>query len=273
MKHLSHDRYCSEIVTQTELLRAHIKGADPAAPVPTVPGWTLAHLLRHLGGAHRWTETIVRTRATGPVAHDQIDDPSVYADVDAAALGAWLGEGAEQLADALREAGPDVAVWTVAPGGTPLFWARRMTYETLVHRADAASAVGAEYVVEDEVGVDAVEEWLGFSALPQAYASEEARTALRAPGRTLRLYATDTSPEAPADWLVDLSADPFTWRRTTEQDRDGTATPTATVHGPLADLVLLLYGRRTPDSETLTAHGDAGVLTDWLHEASAWLRR
>ena len=276
MEHLSLDRYCAEIVAQTGLLRSHIKDTDPAADVPGIPGWSLARLLRHLGGAHRWTEKIVRTRAAGPVQDDQDTGPSLYADVAPAALGSWLAEGAEQLADTLREAGPDVPVWTVAPGGTPLFWARRMTHETVVHRADAASAAGAEYAVDDAVGLDTVDEWLGFSTLAQAYPSAEDRAALLGPGRTLRLHATDTAPGTPAHWLLDLTGEPVTWRRTTAEhldgDRPATAATTA-VHGPLADLVLLLYGRRTPDSETFTVHGDAELLTSWQRGASYWLRK
>ncbi|MCZ0993966.1 maleylpyruvate isomerase N-terminal domain-containing protein [Streptomyces noursei] len=138
MASMSYDRHCAEIVAQTALLRTRLDDADLSAPVPTCPGWTLAQLVRHLGGAHRWAETIIRTRAADPVPDDLVNDVSGHPDVDAVTLGAWLTDGAERLADALRAAGPDVPVWTVAPGGTPAFWARRMTHETVVHRADAA---------------------------------------------------------------------------------------------------------------------------------------
>ena len=61
MTDLTLDRYAAEIVAQTEQLTSSIKGADLAAPVPTCAGWSLGDLLRHLGGAHRWAEEIVRT--------------------------------------------------------------------------------------------------------------------------------------------------------------------------------------------------------------------
>ena len=53
---LSYDRYCAEIVAQTDQLRSHIEGADLTVPVPSCPGWNLGQLLRHLGGGHRWVE-------------------------------------------------------------------------------------------------------------------------------------------------------------------------------------------------------------------------
>ncbi|MEU1022507.1 maleylpyruvate isomerase N-terminal domain-containing protein, partial [Streptomyces sp. NPDC005904] len=63
MTTLSHDRYCAEVTTQLDLLRATLKGADLAATVPTCPDWTLAQLARHTGGAVRWSERLVATRA------------------------------------------------------------------------------------------------------------------------------------------------------------------------------------------------------------------
>jgi len=53
---LSYDRYCAEIIAQTDQLRSHIEGADLTVPVPSCPGWNLGQLLRRLGGGHRWVE-------------------------------------------------------------------------------------------------------------------------------------------------------------------------------------------------------------------------
>ena len=64
---LSYDRYCAEILAQTDQLRSHIEDADLTVPVPSCPGWNVGQLLRHLGGAQRWAEATVRTRATQPL--------------------------------------------------------------------------------------------------------------------------------------------------------------------------------------------------------------
>ncbi|MEK2476488.1 maleylpyruvate isomerase N-terminal domain-containing protein [Streptomyces noursei] len=279
MASMSYDRHCAEIVAQTALLRTRLDDADLSAPVPTCPGWTLAQLARHLGGAHRWAETIIRTRAAEPVPDDLVNDVSGHPDVDAATLGAWLTDGAEQLADALRTAGPDTPVWTVAPGGTPAFWARRMTHETVVHRADAtfvaaqspggSAGAARPFAVVEDVAVDALDEWMSFGSLPVVRETTPRIADFMGRGHTLRFQATDAAPEAAADWLIALEADALTWHRPPSPalspppplsasfergdppERGGApdapdalgAPATTTVRGALSDLLLLVYGR------------------------------
>ncbi|UYB40678.1 maleylpyruvate isomerase N-terminal domain-containing protein [Streptomyces sp. Je 1-4] len=229
MPSMSYARYCAEIVAQTDLLRSRIEGADLATPVPTCPDWNLGQLLWHLGGAHRWAETIVRTRAAEPVSDELVNDVSGATGKDPAAVDAWLAEGAGQLAATLRAAGPQAQVWTVAPGGTPEFWARRMVHETVVHRADAtftiaaaspaprttAPAAGAPaFTLAQEVAIDALEEWMGFASLPLVFEAKPELRDLMSEGRTLHFHATDTAPETAAEWLVGLDGDTLTWSRT-----------------------------------------------------------
>ncbi|MFF3641601.1 maleylpyruvate isomerase family mycothiol-dependent enzyme [Streptomyces sp. NPDC002564] len=261
-----HDRFADRIIDQTARLTSTVVGADASTPVPGCPGWTLAHLLRHVGGTHRWAETVVRTRATGPVPDDEVNLVTPAADDDIPALSAWLAEGAARFAATLKEAGPDVAVWTVAPGGTPLFWARRMTYETVVHRFDATAAVGGTYTLDADVARDGLDEWIELSTLPQAYESADAHRALLGPDRTLHLHATD-DPEGTGEWLIDLTGAPMTWTH-------GHRKATAAVRGPLADLLLLLYRRRTATpADGIEVLGDERLFTDWAWSAGAWLRR
>ncbi|HEX2301000.1 MAG TPA: maleylpyruvate isomerase family mycothiol-dependent enzyme, partial [Pseudonocardiaceae bacterium] len=163
---LSHERYCSEIVTQTGLVRSCVEDADLTVPVPSCPGWNVGQLLRHLGGGQRWAEETVRTRATEPLPDEYFRDLSAYTDEDPAVVGPWLVEGAAQLADTLRAAGPGAQLWTPVPGGTAAFYARRFTHETIIHRADATLALGAEFTVDEQVAVDAVDEWMELGSLP-----------------------------------------------------------------------------------------------------------
>ncbi|MFJ9853646.1 maleylpyruvate isomerase family mycothiol-dependent enzyme [Streptomyces sp. NPDC101150] len=263
---LSFARHCTEIVAQTEMLRSVVERADLTTPVPGCPDWTLGQLLRHLGGAHRWTETIIRTRATREVSDAQVNDVFGFHDEDPAALGAWLAEGAEQLADALRAAGPDAEVWTVVPGGTPEFWARRMTHETVVHRADASFAVGAEFGVDAAVAIDGLDEWMAFGSLAQVLETKpEMYDLLGRPTSTLHFHATDTAPQAAAEWLIDLTGDTITWRRAHEK-------AAVAVRGPVADLLLLVYGRRRPHGDGIEILGDARLLDAWLDGVSFWLK-
>ncbi|WP_053846643.1 maleylpyruvate isomerase family mycothiol-dependent enzyme [Streptomyces sp. NRRL B-24085] len=257
---LAFEEYCDAIVAQTDLLARHVKGADPTAPVPTCPGWDLGRLLRHVGADHRWAEEIVRTRAAEPTDDDLVNDPAAYAHLDDSALGGWLVQGAAGLAGTLRAAGPDVPVWTPADEQlvrqTSMFWARRMTYETLLHRADAALVTGAEFEVEESLAVDAVEEWLEFSTVPEAWEPQPGVPELLGHGRALGFDAG-----AAGQWLLDLGAERPVWRR-------GSGEATVRVCGPVTDLLLFLYARPAPGVET---RGDSELLDLWLKRTRFWL--
>ncbi|MFF1301486.1 maleylpyruvate isomerase family mycothiol-dependent enzyme [Streptomyces sp. NPDC058307] len=257
---LAFDEYCDAIVAQTDLLARHAKGADPTLAVPTCPGWDLGRLLRHVGGDHCWAEEIVRTRATGPVDDHSVNDPASYAGLDDSELGGRLAEGARRLAGTLRAAGPDVPVWTPADEQlvqqSAMFWARRMTYETLLHRADAALVTGAEFLVEEYLAVDAVEEWLEFSTVPEAYEPLPGVPGLLGHGRTVGLDAG-----AAGEWLLDLGGQRPVWRR-------GAGATTVSVHGPVTDLLLFLYARPAPGVGT---RGDSELLDLWLRRTRFWL--
>ncbi|MYV97401.1 maleylpyruvate isomerase family mycothiol-dependent enzyme [Streptomyces sp. SID3343] len=257
----NHDRYCAEIVTQTDLLVSTIQGRDLTAPVPSCPGWNVGQLLRHLGGGQRWATETVRTLATEPVPDQDFRDLSAYTHEDPAVLGPWLTEGAGQLADALRAAGPGAKVWTPVPGGTTDFYPRRFTHETALHRADATLALGATYVLAEDVAIDAIDEWMELGSLPMHFEVHPHMRELLGPDRTIHLHATDTAPEAAAEWVVDLTGDAITWRRSHEKSA-------VAVRGPLTDLLLTIYKRRPPHGEGIEVLGDAALLDFWLDRVS-----
>ncbi|MEH1012760.1 maleylpyruvate isomerase family mycothiol-dependent enzyme [Micromonospora sp. CPCC 206060] len=258
MTELSYERYCAEIGNQSDLLAAGIRDADLTTAVASCPGWNVGQLVRHLGGGHRWVEEIVRTRATGPLPDDDFRDLSGYCAEDPVKLGPWLVEGAGQLAGTLRAAGPGSdAAWTPVPDGTSTFWARRFAHETLIHRADAILALGAEFTVEPDVAVDALDEWMELGSLPQMFDFHPERRELLGPGRTLHFHATDTAPDAGAEWLVDLTGDRLAWRRAHEK-------AAVAVRGPLTELLLVVYGRRPVDEATVEVLGDRPLLHFWL---------
>ncbi|MGW2189128.1 maleylpyruvate isomerase family mycothiol-dependent enzyme [Streptomyces sp. NPDC001719] len=261
MTELSHDRYCSEILAQAALMRAALRGADLAATVPTCPDWTLAQLVLHVGRAHRFAESLVRTRTTEfdvTAEHFGVDfgpeDPSPD---DEEALGAWLTEGAERVVATLREAGPDAEVWTFFGSPTAVFWARRMTHETLIHRADAQRTAGVEFTVDPEVAVDCLDEWLEMSTHPILLERKPELKGLLGPGRTLHLHATDT----PAEWFVDLTGERMAWRHAHEK-------AAVALRGPVADVLTVFYQRQSADSGRVEILGDRAVLDLWLETAS-----
>ena len=52
--------------TQAEQLAEHVAAADPAAAVPTCPGWTVADLVEHVGQTQHWVSDIVERRIADP---------------------------------------------------------------------------------------------------------------------------------------------------------------------------------------------------------------
>ncbi len=64
------------------------------------------------------------------------------------------------LVATLREAGPKAPVWSWGWEHTAGFWARRMTHELVVHRADATLAARLPYEVAPDIAADAIDEWL-----------------------------------------------------------------------------------------------------------------
>lgn len=254
MAPLSFDAYLAEIVHQTDLLASHVAGADPTTPVPSTPGWDLGRLLHHLGSGHRWAAEIVRTPAAEPPSDRAL---RVAPDEYRADYGPWLAEGARELAGALAEAGPEAERWSPVPGAKVFFWALRFTHETLVHRADAALALGKPFEVAPEVAADALDEWMVLTSHPLMLRLHPERRELLGPGRTLHLHATDTD----AEWLVDLTGDAPTWRRAHEE-------AAVAVRGAVVDLLLVVYRRRKPDEVPAEVHGDRGLLDSWLERVS-----
>jgi uncharacterized protein (TIGR03083 family) len=262
MTRLDFDRYAAEIVAQTTELSSTIGGADLTVAVPSCPGWNVGQLLRHLGGGQRWAAETIRTRATEPVSDEHFRDLSPYTNEDPSVLGPWLIEGANELADALGGAGPHAPVCTVPiPDGTANFYARRFTHETAIHRADATLALGAPFDLEHAVAVDAIDEWMELGSLPMHFDIHPWMRELLGPGRTLHFHATDTAPEAAAEWVVDLTGEALAWRRAHEK-------AAVAVRGPLVDLLLIIYKRQPVRGERVEILGDAPLLDFWLERVS-----
>lgn len=257
---LSHDRYCDEIAHQVGLLRAVVtSGADLSMTVPTCPDWSLQRLARHTGGALRWAELLVRTRAREEVPDEKV--PLGEGPENAGDLDAWLAETGDMLVATLREAGPDAEVWSWAGIPTSGFWARRMAHELTVHRADAALAAGLPYEVAPDIAADAVDEWLQIVEFVQRAMPHDGARELRGPGRSIHLHATDGTPELDAEWLVELTEDHILWRR-------GHAKATVALRGPLTTVMLAFYRRLPLDHAELEVLGERELLEFWLERTA-----
>ena len=158
-------------------------------------------------------------------------------------LVAWFEAGVGALVDVLAAAPDDAQCFTfLADAPAPvLFWSRRQTHETAMHRVDAESATGTITPVLPVYAADGIDEMLtGF--VPRKH------TPLHAdPPVTLAVSLTD----AERNWHLTISEGPgVTVREPRPAD--------CTVSGSASDVYLALWNRQGIDP--LSIDGDPAVL-------------
>lgn len=222
------------------------------APVPSCPGWDLGALVGHVGAVHRWALHSIREGApppTRPLAEGP-DGPN------GVRLGAWIVQGADELADTLARTSPDAPAWNPF-GAEPVaaFWVRRQAHETMVHRHDAELAVGSLTALPAELASDAIDEV--FEVLVPA---RLARPDAPVPLGSLHVHCTDVAGE----WLVRITDAGYEMQR---EHLKGDAA----LRGPAASLLLHLWGRRhglPPGVDPIETIGEAVTARDWSNVLS-----
>jgi uncharacterized protein (TIGR03083 family) len=215
-------------------LRDLARRTDPAAAVPTCPGWTLSDLVRHVGTVYLHKVECMRLDAEPepwPPAGVDVEPPVALLDRSYAAL---LGEFS------LRRTEDHAFSW-YDPDQSVGFWVRRMAQETLIHRVDAELAA-AETVatIPDDLAEDGIDEVLvifvqyGTMGWPAEF--EELLSA--AGGRTIRVVATGRS------WVVRLSPEGV------QIDGGPGLSSSASVEGSSPDILLWLWGRGGHEAAT-----------------------
>jgi MDMPI C-terminal domain/Mycothiol maleylpyruvate isomerase N-terminal domain len=153
--------------------------------------------------------------------------------------------------EALASAPADLETWTFLEAPTPLvFWARRQTHETAIHRVDAEAAGGDVTGFPSGFAVDGIDELLlGFASRP---------------GRTLPVETTRSmvvrAKDEPRSWRVtfapsglQIEADPI--------DDDAELLLT----GEASELYVLLWNRR--DAAGSEMEGERDLLDLWRETA------
>lgn len=214
---------------------------DPVAPVAGCPGWTLHGLVEHMGSVQRWARQAILTAQ--PPAMDPAADP---APADAAGIAQWLRDGADRLLAALRGADPASPTWHPFPVEPKLagLWRRRQSQEVFVHRIDGELAVGLAPDIDAALAVDGVDEYWTVM-LPRMLTREQRST----PSSVVQVEVGDHV------WVIDgASGLPVLSPQ---------ATPTASISGTPADMLLRLWGRPVADG-AIRIEGDAQVAADWF---------
>jgi uncharacterized protein (TIGR03083 family) len=242
--------YCDAVEVEMTRFVDTVRDVDPAMAVPTCPGWTIGDLIKHHGSSQRRARHVVRHSSQEPVLSQdcQADLPGDPADYPA-----WFAAGIQPLMATLRSADPDTPVWTNGADSRARYWARRILYEAVVHRADAELALGREPRIQSRLAADGIEEFLtNIQCFPCA--AERLRE-LDADGETLHFHSTDYQGE----WIITLNGGTFSWER-------GHQRATVAVRGTASDLLLLIYGR-LPASR-FTVMGDDLLLAQWLSKSA-----
>ncbi|MFJ7203388.1 maleylpyruvate isomerase family mycothiol-dependent enzyme [Streptomyces sp. NPDC098789] len=243
-------QHVAAVAAQSARFVAAVKGADPATPVPSCPGWTLADLTRHAGSVQRWFCVLLRQRVQQPPTSRDVDLRLPEQDVD---YPEWLAESAAESAEVFATTDLDAPMWAWGLDQHARFWVRRMLFETVVHRADAELALGIAPRIDRALAVDGIDEFL--TNLPFAAFFAPGTAALRGPDRTIGFHCTDGGDSR----LVRLRPDGFGL----VTDGSDAPEPDATVLGTSGDLLLLLYGRLDRTDERFQQRGDRELLALW----------
>lgn len=223
--------HLAHLAVEAAAFGAVLRAAPATTPVPACPDWTLGDLARHVGAVHRWVAATVASGEKTPLTPAEVSDD---------ALPDWFDDGAQALLTALTAADPTTPCPTLVGPGTAGFWRRRMALETLVHRVDAERALGPAGPVPADLAADGVEE-----VVDVMHPRQVAMQRTPAPPTGLALVDPDTGRR----WQ--LGPDPAT----------------ATVTGPAAALLELLWRRAPRTDPRLTCHGDLAALDALLAQS------
>ncbi len=253
----SYLEFCTLAGGEIDRLAELVAGSDLGLRVPWSRVWRVEDVAHHEGAIHRWAADLVATRARRyrPIR----DSDDWRSDVSAAEVARWLVIGRDRLLSVLEGAERDRKMWAWGADQHVRFWARRMTHETGIHRADAELALGLEPTFDPQVAADGMSEFL--ENLWKARAWRRGMGALRGEGETIAFVATDVRET----WTVVRTAQGFIWEHkfATRSTRSDVA-----VFAPVCHLYLFAWKRLRSDHPGLKIRGDTQGLDHWLRHCS-----
>ncbi|MFD9706411.1 maleylpyruvate isomerase N-terminal domain-containing protein [Lentzea sp. NPDC059081] len=185
-------RWTAVFVEQAEMFRKAVAEADPAAEVPTRPGWTVQDLVVHLA---RFLETSTDYLRTG--SRTQVQPPPPPAGLSPLE---YLDLQLTAAAEILAAVPGNRPVWTFSPAAPDLAWVwhRRVAHETVLRRFDAQTVVRQVAGTDPDLCVDGIDEVLTTIVA----AKLEGDVPNIAPGT-----ATVRTTDLPESWSISLTPD------------------------------------------------------------------
>ena len=231
-----------ELAAVSAVFEHELADADPDAPLADVE-WTVSDLAAHLGEVYRWATRCIIEGVRPP--------RTSVPDLAGSPLD-WYRESRRLLLDTLDSVDQDAPCYTFSRSDRSVrFWHRRQLHETLVHLWDLRSttdpAAPAPVEASTAVCADSIDEFLDVFV---GRSSAEARVDL---GGVLRLEASD----ADSSWLLG----PDWTLLSTHTTSGATGTATATLTATAADLLMVVWNRRTAaPAGAVIASGDGSVI-------------
>jgi uncharacterized protein (TIGR03083 family) len=231
-------QYLDALETNTQGMLA-VGREGLSAAVPTCHGWTVGHVLAHVGRAYNVFGEMIRNRSQQP----PLPRPNEHSfDPRDPGIIPWLEESFSRYYDTMRSTDMDEPVWSWSGDNRAGFWLRLQAHEAAIHRTDAQSAHGEAEPIAGELAADAINgmlDWFlphhrSFSLFPSR-------------GERYLFRRTDGSDT----WLLDFGGNGVEVHR-----EPGEAD--VTVEAPGSDILLFLWNRLPP--ARLSPSGDRRLL-------------
>lgn len=226
----------------------------PQLPVPTCPGWRVIDVVAHLASKLRWTDILVRSRASEPVTYEEGRRTSDN-------VAPALTQAVTALLETFAEVPLDETVWSPTGDNTAGMWMRHAALETAMHRWDVEAAFVADGQRVAPPAAPSAE--LASSGIDEILSL--ATYAVPGGGETMHLHATDDATgHDPGDatageWFVTFGQKRLLVERR-HQKGD------VAVRASAADLLLMLWGRRAWSGDDYEVFGDELILDRWQHD-------
>ncbi|HUR77038.1 MAG TPA: maleylpyruvate isomerase N-terminal domain-containing protein [Acidimicrobiales bacterium] len=243
------DEFLASLHRDIELFEAAVRGGgDLTQTVDGCGDWTLASLVEHVGGLHRFIANGIENNGPSGDLEGPPENRDDYAD--------WFARGAAALEAVLVARPDDEPCWTFFPNAPQVIglWVRRMAQELAVHRYDAEmAATGIAEEIDPAIAKDGIDEYFDMFI-----GRVDGRRPIRIGEATIHLHATG---DAEGEWLVRCGDHaPVVTREHAKGD--------VALTGEASDLLLTMWGRVDPEEVGVAVFGDPEVWTKFQAAAS-----